>query len=104
MYVQRPNLSGMQITTGFFVLSPFTYFENLAPDDREGREKESAMHWGLPEESTEGLMDLLASLLEVSVAGPGGLPIGPDQHVRGSKADFRKQKGFTLLGFASHHL
>lgn len=35
----------------------------------EGREKESVMHWGLLEESTEGLMDLLASLLEVSVAG-----------------------------------
>lgn len=27
------------------------------------------MHWGLPEGRTEGLMDLLASLLEVSVAG-----------------------------------
>lgn len=50
------------------MLSPFTYFRNLAPDGREGRE-ESAMHWGLPEESTEGLMDLLASLLEISVAG-----------------------------------
>lgn len=50
------------------MLSPFTYFGNLAPDGGEGREKESAMHWGLPEESTEGLMDLLASLLEVSVA------------------------------------
>lgn len=84
------------------MLSPFTYFENLAPDDREEKDKESAMHWGLPEESTEGLMDLLGSLLEVSVAE--GLPIGADQHVRGSKADFRKQKGFPLLVFASHHL
>lgn len=51
------------------MLSPFTYFGNLAPDGGEGREKEGAVHWGLPEESTEGLMDLLASLLEVSVAG-----------------------------------
>lgn len=50
------------------MLSPFTYFRNLAPDGGEGRE-ESAMHWGLSEESTEGLMDLLASLLEISVAG-----------------------------------
>lgn len=51
------------------MLSPFTYFGNLAPEGGEGREKESAMHWGLPEERTEGLMDLLASLLEVSAAG-----------------------------------
>lgn len=54
------------------MLSPFTYFGNLAPDGGEGREKESAMHWGLPEESIEGLMDLLASLLEVSVARQEG--------------------------------
>lgn len=77
----------MQITTVSFVLSPFTYFGNLAPDGGEGREKESVMHWGLPEESTEGLLDLLASRLEVSVAWQvGEASMGePQRQILGSK-------------------
>lgn len=53
------------------------------------------MHWGLPEESTEGLMDLLASLLEVSVARQEGslleqTSMGEAQRqILGSKKDSR---------------
>lgn len=86
------------------MLSPFTYFGNLAPDGGEGREKESAMHWGLPEESTEGLMDLLASLLEVSVARQEGSLLEQTSMGEAQRQILGSKKGFTLLAFASHHL
>lgn len=86
------------------MLSPFTHFLNLAPHGREGREREKAVHQGLPEESTAGFMDLLCLTAGgfCSRAGPGGLPAGADQDGRGSKEDLGSRKGFMLLPLTLH--
>lgn len=51
------------------MLSPFTHFSNLAPHGREGRAREKAVHQGLPEESTAGLMGLLCLKPETFLVG-----------------------------------
>lgn len=62
------------------------------------------MHWGLPEESTEGLMDLLSPLLEISVAGQvlEGSPLEQTTTGETQRQILESKKGSHC--WSSHHL